>query len=219
MQSSDESERHLQALLSEQVSYYRVRAPEYDSEAAPEYAAVRRQILEELRPSGDVLELACGTGQWTEELVRHAKSVTGIDASPEALAIARTRVGTEEVRLLEADVFSWKPDRQYDCVFFAFWLSHVPLERFDAFWSLVSRCLRPGGRVLFVDEDNRSDLDDRLEPGVARRTVRDGRRFEIVKVFWSPEELASRLLALGWAVDVEPVHDILLVGRGGRLAG
>jgi hypothetical protein len=29
---------------------------------------------------------------------------------------------------------AWRPDRRYDVVFFGFWLSHVPLERFAAFW-------------------------------------------------------------------------------------
>ena len=56
------------------------------------------------------------------------------------------------VRFVEADLFAWRPDRRYDAVFFGFWLSHVPLERFDGFWALVADCLAPGGRVCFVDD-------------------------------------------------------------------
>jgi predicted TPR repeat methyltransferase len=38
-----------------------------------------------------VLELVCGTSLWTEELPRHAASVTAVDASPEVLEINRAR--------------------------------------------------------------------------------------------------------------------------------
>jgi hypothetical protein len=38
-------------------------------------------------------------------------------------------------------------------VFFGFWISHVPLERFEAFWSMVRDCLEPDGRAMFVDDE------------------------------------------------------------------
>jgi len=84
-----------------------------------------------------VLELACGTGLWMVELAHHATSVTAVDASPEVLEINRARLretGRENaVRYVEADLFGWRPDAAYDAVFFGFWLSHVPPERFEAF--------------------------------------------------------------------------------------
>ena len=64
-----------------------------------------------------MLELACGPGVWTGQLLRHATEVTAIDASPEMLAIAAARVGDERVRFIQADLFAWKPDRRYDVVF------------------------------------------------------------------------------------------------------
>jgi trans-aconitate methyltransferase len=89
-----------------------------------------------------VLELACGPGVWTGQLLRHAADVTAVDASPEMLAIAAARVGRERVSFIQADLFTWKPDRRYDVVFIGFWLSHVPAERFESFWSLVADCHR-----------------------------------------------------------------------------
>jgi hypothetical protein len=50
-----------------------------------------------------------------------------------------------------------------------FWLSHVPLERFGAFWSLVDECLAPGGRVFFVDDAHRTP--DELIEGAASSTI------------------------------------------------
>ena len=81
-------------LLAEQVAYYRARAGEYfvsDSAAEPALEAA----LDEFRPTGDVLELACGPGTWTPQLLRYASAVTAVDASPEMIAIASSRVGAD----------------------------------------------------------------------------------------------------------------------------
>jgi SAM-dependent methyltransferase len=114
------------------------------------------EALEAFRPIGSVLELACGPGVWTRQLLRHAAEVMAVDASPEMLAIAAARVGDERVRFVQADLFAWVPDRRYDVVFIGFWLSHVPLERFESFWSLVADCLKADGRVFFADDGYRT---------------------------------------------------------------
>ncbi len=62
--------------------------------------------LEEFHPSGDVLELACGPGAWTQELLRYASTLTALDAAPEMLAIAVARVGDGRVQFVEADLFA-----------------------------------------------------------------------------------------------------------------
>jgi ubiquinone/menaquinone biosynthesis C-methylase UbiE len=116
-------------LLDEQLTYYRALAADYlgqglDLPGGDEVT----EALEAFRPAGSVLELACGPGVWTGQLFRYATDVTAVDASPEMLDIAAARVGDERVRFVQADLFTWTPDRRYDVVFFGFWLSHVPLE-------------------------------------------------------------------------------------------
>jgi SAM-dependent methyltransferase len=65
------------ALLADQIAYYRAAAAEYHlSEPAARDLAT---ALEEFRPAGDVLELACGPGTWTQLLVRYAATVTAVD--------------------------------------------------------------------------------------------------------------------------------------------
>jgi len=115
-----------------------------------------------------VLELACGRGAWTSQLLRHATDVTAVDASPEMLAIAAARAGSERVRFIQADLFAWEPDRRYDVVFFGFWLSHVPPARFEPFWAVVADCLKPQGRVFFADDAYRTPRRAR------RRTIIPG---------------------------------------------
>lgn len=122
-------------LLAEQVAYYRAIAPEYEQHMIAEPGADELSAaLAAFAATGHVLELACGPGAWTERLLQHATSVTAVDAAPEMLARARARVGSQRVRFIQADLFDWRPDARYDVVFFGFWLSHVPLERFAAFW-------------------------------------------------------------------------------------
>lgn len=217
------------ALLASQRLYYDLRASDYGNEEKPDRrggpglidAALARALIDEFRPVGDVLELACGPGAFTGEIARHASSVTAVDASARMLEIGRTRVHDPKVRFVQADIFKWRPDRRYDAVFFGAWLSHVPPSMFDVFWDLVSRCLSPGGRVAFIDEDDRATgFDDQRSVNgmpTARRRLTDGREFDIVKVFWDPAELQSRLRLLGWSVAVRRVGETFLFGVGARI--
>lgn len=146
--------RDIDAVLADQIDYYRAVAAEYDSHCLQAPGGEELvQAIESFRPEGSVLELACGRGRWTAELLRYATEVTAVDAAPEMLAVAAEHVGRDPcARFVQADVFDWRPAARFDVVLFGFLLSHVPEERFDAFWSLVADSLAPGGRVLFVDD-------------------------------------------------------------------
>jgi 2-polyprenyl-3-methyl-5-hydroxy-6-metoxy-1,4-benzoquinol methylase len=195
----------LDRLLAEQVAYYRAVAPEYEDHTLPfDGGQELSAALDAFRPAGDVLELACGQGMWTAQLLRHATGVTAVDASSEMLGIAASRIGSDRVRFVEANIFDWRPDRRYDVVFFGFWLSHVPLERFASFWSMVADGLKPGGRVFFVDDAYRTP--DELVEGESSSTVlrrlNDGSAHRAVKVPHQAGELEERLARLGWQVRV-----------------
>jgi demethylmenaquinone methyltransferase/2-methoxy-6-polyprenyl-1,4-benzoquinol methylase len=214
----------VQALLAEQIAYYRARAPEYTETAYPELRigdlpVAREQVialLDAFGPNGQVLELACGPGTWTTELLRHADTLTAVDASPEMLELARKKVRDDRVTFIRADVFGWRPDRGYDVVFFGFWLSHVPLERFDEFWSRVERCLKPGGRVAFLDDAYRT-LDELIEgeqSATILRRLTDGTEFRAVKVPHTAESLQRRIEDLGWEVEVTQLPGPFFWGEG-----
>jgi SAM-dependent methyltransferase len=201
----------LDSLLAEQVAYYRARADEYDKTGVRGDRAGRllEAALQAFRPRGRVLELACGTGRWTGQLAVSAQSVTAVDASPEVLEINRRKVANPRVRYVEADLFNWRPVERYDTVFFAFWLSHVPPDRFDAFWALVTECLAPGGRVFFIEDRPSMATQERTLPGepayVVERELTDGRTYRAVKAFRDPQWLHRRLSTLGWEIDIETV--------------
>jgi trans-aconitate methyltransferase len=207
----------LDELLAEQLAYYRAIAPEYFDHALEEAGGNELDAaIDDFRPRGDVLELACGPGTWTPALARHATTLTAVDASREMLALAARRV--DGVRFVEADVFAWEPDRRYDAVFFGFWLSHVPLERFAAFWDLVDRALVAGGRVLFLDDAYRTadELVYGEDSSTIRRELKDGTAFRAVKVPHEPAELERRLRDLGWEIAVTATAGPFYWGAGGR---
>lgn len=190
--------------LADQLRYYRRRAAEYDDTAYGDLVAARARIarlIAELRPSGRVLEIACGTGLWTEALAGPADAVLAIDASPEVIDLARRRVASPKVSFAVADVFAWTSSARFDVVFFSAWLSHVPASRFAPFWAALRGMLTPGGRVLFIDEhvdvrEKEAYVAGREE--VVERRLRDGERFRIIKNFVDPDELVARLAELGW---------------------
>jgi len=215
-------------LIEEQIAYYQARAGEYDEwflrqgryDHGPEmnarwFAEVEQvaRALEAFAPSGDVLELASGTGLWTQRLAAMAQTVTvtAVDSSPEVHAVNRERLGHggTAVRYEVADLFRWQPSRQYDTIFFSFWLSHVPPERLESFWSLVRAALAPGGRVFFVDalyEETSTAKNHQLEGPDAyavTRHLNDGQEYRIVKVFYRPETLTERLTEWGWQARIE----------------
>jgi len=215
------------ALVADQIAYYRARAGEYDQSMRElgrylsmggsvagrpgkedeQEIATLLEALEGIRPFETVLELACGTGWWTQWLAQHARQVTAVDAAEEMLALNRERVNAANVHHVLADVFSWKPDRRYDLVFFAFWLSHVPQEWFAEFWRVIGDSLATKGRVFFIDElgtDETRGMEKRLEGDTVLRELEDGRQFRAVKVFYEPAELEAKLRALGWNIEVRP---------------
>jgi 2-polyprenyl-3-methyl-5-hydroxy-6-metoxy-1,4-benzoquinol methylase len=223
--------------LQEMKTYYQERAHEYDqwfyrqgrydrgAEANAGWFAEANEVFAALADfylTGDVLELAPGTGIWTERLVRTASSVTAIDASPEMIEINRAKVSSNRVTYVQADLFSWWPERVYDAVLFCFWISHVPLERLNSFLCSVAAMLRPGGKVFFVDGRRTSDGSAAHQQApvqdsqLTKRVLNDGRAFEIIKNYYDPTDLAARCGQAGFAVNVRETSTHFLYGYGTR---
>jgi protein-L-isoaspartate O-methyltransferase len=192
-------------VLADQIAYYGRRAGEYDVTAYGDDIAAARAVITrlvaEMRPTGSVLEIACGTGLWTQALAEWADTVTALDPAPEMVTIARDRMQSAKVSFENADVFSWAPVTRFDVIFFAAWLSHVPASRFGQFWQLLRGWLAEGGRVLFIDEHVDERGKETYVAGrdeVVERQLRDGSTFRVIKNFVDPQELEPRLRAMGW---------------------
>lgn len=137
-------------------SYYAARAGEYDSVyQKPERQADLREI-EQWLPSvfsgATVLEVACGTGYWTQFIAPVASSVVAIDSAPETFHIAEKRVLASNVMFQVGDAYAPRQDgRNFDAAFAGFWFSHVPLERQREFLGGLNAVLQPGAKVVLLD--------------------------------------------------------------------
>lgn len=224
--------------LQEMKTYYQERALEYDqwfyrqerydlgATANANWFAEANEVfaaLDDLHLTGEALELAPGTGIWTERLVRTASKVTAVDASPEMIAINRAKVSSNRVTYVQADLFSWQPEHVYDAVLFCFWISHVPLEQLDSFLSSVAAMLLPGGKVFFVDSHRNSAGSDAhqqtpvQDSQLTRRILNDGRAFEIIKNYYDPADLAARCTRAGFDITVSKTATHFLYGYGTRM--
>jgi demethylmenaquinone methyltransferase/2-methoxy-6-polyprenyl-1,4-benzoquinol methylase len=200
-------------ILQEQLAYYRARALEYDESLqgrrrvlgdqaeiqVRDEIARARDALRRLGRFEEVLELACGTGSWTRDLLGMARRITAVDGAPEMLAMARAKVAdAAAVDFVCADLFGWVPTSQYDLVMFAAWISHIPPHRLDGFLDKVRDAVRPGGYVFIVDEPAGGQEFRARSLGDIRRPLRDGRTFKIVKVYYESDLICETLRARGW---------------------
>jgi demethylmenaquinone methyltransferase/2-methoxy-6-polyprenyl-1,4-benzoquinol methylase len=219
------------------VAYYKARASEYDdwylrrgryARGAIHDAAWDAELdaagrwLDALPITGQIVELAAGTGWWSPLLATKGE-LSMYDAAPAPLDRARERLVAHGLRAHLHVRDAWaEPDRRVDVVFTGFWLSHVERARLADFLALVRRWLVPGGRFAFIDSlpDPASGAADHPPPADDRsvRRLDDGRSFDIVKVYRSPDELADALREAGF-VDVEVTATgrffVLGTGRSG----
>ncbi len=214
------------------IEYYEARAPEYDDwylrrgryeRGAVHDAAWNAELdaagrwLDGLPWTGEIVELAAGTGWWSPLLASRGE-LSLYDTSPAALDRARERLVAHGLRAHLHVRDAWtEPDREVDGLFAGFWLSHVPRDRLPAFLALVRRWLKPGGRFAFIDSlpDPASGAADHPEPAGDRatRSLDDGRSFSIVKVFYPPEALETALADAGFeAVDVATTGRFFVLG-------
>ncbi|HET7495346.1 MAG TPA: class I SAM-dependent methyltransferase [Candidatus Limnocylindrales bacterium] len=218
----------------EMVAYYEARAPEYDdwylrrgrySHGAIDDAVWNAELdgagqwLDGLPWSGELVELAAGTGWWSPLLASRGE-LSLYDTSPAALDRARDRLVAHGLRAHLHVRDAWTaPDRMVDGLFMGFWLSHVPRARLAEFLGLARRWLRPGGRLAFIDSlsDGASGAVDHPTPADDRsvRRLEDGRSFTIVKVYRRPDELADALGAAGFdGVEVRTTGRFFVLGSG-----
>jgi ubiquinone/menaquinone biosynthesis C-methylase UbiE len=200
-----------EAVLQEQMRYYRERAAEYDAtvlsnddaNVEPLAQELRRwppNIMARLAPCEQALELACGTGMWTCDLLTVARHILAVDASPEMLALNSAKVADSRVRYQLTDLFAWEPDTLVDLAFAAMWFSHVPSERLPPMLSALRRAVRPGGQLCIIDEPDSSPIRPPAakDPDLEMRELLDGRQFQIVKIYRSPQRLAALCVDAGF---------------------
>lgn len=192
--------------------YYAQRAAEYDEvyrkpERQDDLARLRR-LLPPLVAGKRVLEVAAGTGYWTQVLAGTAAAIMATDLNAETIAIATQRhYGPAPVSLQTADAYRLEAvPGDFDLVFCGFWWSHILRADIPRFLAGVRERTGPGTGLIL--------LDNRYVPGsnhpvtrtgpdgdtYQRRELADGRSYEVLKNFPDRPQLEADLS--GAAVDL-----------------
>ncbi len=190
---------------SESLGYYSARAREYEAiydkpERQPDLQRLAL-LLRETLSGRSVLELACGTGYWTERFAPVATRVSAYDLSDEVLAIARTKaVPPGRVHFGKSDVYALpKPPFPCDAAVAGFWWSHIPKARIREFLAGLHDRLEPGAMVVFFDNrfvpgnNTRISRTSETEDTFQIRRLGDGSTHEVMKNFPSREDLLAAI--------------------------
>lgn len=112
----------------------------------PGYGAAVADLLEAV-PGASCLDLGCGNGTLTAELAARGLDVTGMDASPQMLALARAN--HPDLRFVEGDATSFSLERPVDAVFSNAVLHWIDAKKQSAALAHVAAALVPGGEFVF----------------------------------------------------------------------
>ncbi|WP_395827746.1 class I SAM-dependent methyltransferase [Collimonas sp.] len=192
---------------TDMAAYYAKRAATYDEiyqrpERQDELLTLQVRV-QELMEGHDVLELACGTGFWTEQIAASANSVLATDINPEMIASAKSRnLPSETVSFALQDINDFQPERQFTACFLGFWWSHVGRQDRVKFIAKLREKL--GKDILLVMIDN--GYVEEVSTPIARtdaegntyqfRTLPNGERYEIMKNFPTDSGLRKKLSPL-----------------------
>jgi len=133
----------------------------YDFYDGPEYRQEQLAMYRSLAAEAGrkILELACGTGIITIDLARAGLEVTGLDISPDMMAVARDKIAREDgdvrsrIRLVESDMKDFRLDQEFDAIFLPAnsfgWLTALDDQR--SCLKCIRDRLRPSG-LLVIEE-------------------------------------------------------------------
>lgn len=188
---------------------------QYYAQSANDYERVydkpeRQDDLEELHEklaevlSGHkVLEIACGTGYWTETIATTAASILATDINEDMLALARARgLDAAKVQFSLADAFDLPADVTgggFTACVAGFWWSHVKREDQERFLTQLRNKLGKDVVLVLIDNtyvDGSSTVIARTDAEgntfQIRRTA-DGTRYEVLKNFPSDSTLRKKM--------------------------
>jgi SAM-dependent methyltransferase len=188
------------------AAYYAKCAATYESvyakpERQADLAILRSRVADVLQGQR-VLELACGSGYWTEQLAQGAASVLATDINPAMIELARSKTfppGRVEIAL--ADAFNLQADRSFSACFAGFWWSHVGRAEQAAFLTALGAKMGKDALLVLIDNSYvegsntpiaRTDADGNT---YQIRTLADGERCEVIKNFPTDSALRKKFAA------------------------
>lgn len=170
----------------------------YENERSESKHARLRQRYRELFAGRDVLEVACGTGYWTEVVADTASSVLATDINSNLVEITRERTGSlSNVRCEVANGYTLDTvTERFTGAFAQYWWSHVPKRQLAAFLKNLHSKLAPGAQLFFSDDliyhwETLTRRTDEHGDIYESRPRSDGTRSETIKNFPTEGEIVA----------------------------
>ena len=198
--------------------YYAKRASEYEqiyekAERQDELEWLRARIPA-LFAGRTVLEVACGTGYWTQYIAKSAKKVYACDINDSVLEIAREKpIGKDKVEFFKADAVTLEGvPAGCDAAFAGFWWSHVKKSGVERFVANLATRLEPGARVVILDNvfvaGSSSAISRRDAEGntYQKRKILTGEEYEVLKNFPSADELGAAVAPVAREAHLESLN-------------
>ena len=205
-------------------TYYAKRASEYEriydkAERQDELEWLRGRIPA-LFGGRTVLEVACGTGYWTQFIARAANKVYACDINDSVLEIAREKpIPRDKVEFFKADAVTLEGvPAGCDAAFAGFWWSHVKKSGIEHFVANLATRLEPGSLVGILEnlyvEGSSTAISRRDAEGntYQKRKVLTGEEYEVLKNFPTAGELRAAVAPIAREAHLESLrHYWLLV--------
>jgi len=198
------------------LEYYAQRSAHYeDIYQRAEHQADLHELTTQLRAllaDKNVLEVACGTGYWTERYAAQCHSVLATDGNAAMLKIAQAKPGLQQaaVKFQSCDAFRL-PEGKFDACVAGFWWSHVMRSGQTPFLEGVQKACGTGALLVLFDDCSiegervptaRTDLEGNT---YQIRRLPDGSRHEVIKNY--PTDSALRKKLTTYARDIRIVRN------------
>lgn len=179
-------------------------------------APIIRRVEKDIKGK-DVLEIACGTGNWTQVLSKRARSVMATDINEAYLIEAKKKsYQKDNVVFKVADAYELDGiDRKFNLAFASDFWSHIPKSKIKSFIETLHNKLLAGSEVIMIDMLRKPELDRMFshidEEGnvIQRRILPDGKEYQVVKNFPTEKELMNCLK--GYGIKINYYEDVELL--------
>lgn len=209
------------------TSYYNERAKEYDKvyQIAEEQEDLSRaaELFQNIFKDKSVLEIACGTGYWTEKISKTATSIFSTDINSSVIDIAKARNYRDNVIFQVADMHDLNSKNKFDGLFAGFIWSHILVQDIDGFLAKMKELITNDGEMVFIDsrpvegtkhDKRRITRIDEWGNTFQTRELENGTLHEVLKNFPDKEFLIDKLSIIASDVKIiELEHYWIATGK------
>lgn len=195
------------------ISYFKERAKEYERiykkpERQEDLKEAGRILKREFRDM-QVLEIACGTGYWTQQIAESAREILAIDVNREVIDVAKMKhYAPARVRFKKIDLFNLNDSFRYKTLFGGFIWSHIRIQDLDDFLAKVHSLVEPDGKLVFLDniyvEGRSTPISETDEHGntFQLRMLENGRQYKVLKNFPSGGFMIEKLKVKAREIEI-----------------